>query len=629
MMKAVLKKYVLLTLMIVFSSLFMFGVAYGWFVNSTSIPNPVIGKTRSAYFAAGDGSETDPFVIRNANHFFNLSYLQNYGLFDDQMYYFEVSGPSGESITIDFCAPEVLEAYRTIQPIGTGAFPFKGYFDGNASVLKCYNVDGTGQQDIGTFGFLDNGSTVKSLYLDSPTVLSNPEPDQVFEAPHGHNDGEVNVATGYIAGHVDEFATLENVFVISPTISSLSNQFLNRSQYGLIGYSETDGGNIAGGPRESAYDFVIDAPQAFAQIDSARSLWSNWYVNGSSTVTLSDVLVKPRGVIDMRFGIEDSWPKYSLSTLRISQTPNDPDPEYLYDKMVDESLEIKGRADETEPFSFYNRENVDMVGFMEFRNSNIQVRRPGTPYTIPQVGTTFEPTTYNRSILLYVRPTEDLTNLGNIRATFDLAGDMAYASGFNVNGTYQAGLQRTLVPFGGNNVNANMSSLDALTAVRIDETTGDLIVVDPDITAPDYYVFAIISTTNGAKEIIQVNFKYVPAALNADSLTSISNVDFINDVSDVNIADIENYDFSYVNFGYSINEFQSLELTTNRLPDQSFEFLLDYAILDDSMFFVDIINIYRYAIVVRYDGNVIYTGIHQIIELRMTQTGMIVSSRDV
>lgn len=628
-MKPVVKKRVLLTLMMILFSLFLFGVTYSWFVNSTSISNPVIGKTRSAYFAAGDGTENDPFIIRNANHFFNLSYLQNFGLFDDQMYYFEVSGPNGESITIDFCAPDVLEAYRTIQPIGTGAFPFKGYFDGNASVLKCYNVDGTNQQDIGTFGFIDNGSTVKNLYMDQPVIMSNPEPDQVFEAPHGHNDGEVNVATGYIVGHVAEFAVLENVFVISPTISSLGNQFFNRSQYGLIGYSETDGGNIAGGPRESSYDFVIDAPQAFTQLDSARTLWGNWYVNGSATVTLADVLVQPSGVIDMRFGIENSWPKYSLSTLRISQTPNDSDPEYLYDKMVEENLEIKGRANETEPFSFYSRENIDMVGFMEFRKSNLQVRRPATPYTIPQIGTTFEPTTYNRSILLYVRPTEDLTNLGNIRATFDLAGDMAYASGFSTNGTYQAGAQRRLIPFGGNDVNANMSSLDALTAVRIDENTGDLIVVDSDVTTPDYYVFAIISNTNGAKEIIQINFKYVPAALNADSLTSIANVDFINDVADVNIADIENYDFSFVNFGYSLNEFQALEITTNRLADQSYEMILDYAILDDSIFFVDIINIYRYAIVVRYDGNIIYSGSHQIIELRMTQTGIIVSSRDV
>src|SRR5574344_990477 len=40
-----------------------------------------------SYFETGDGSETDPYVISRPMHFYNLSRLQNLGVFGTKTYF--------------------------------------------------------------------------------------------------------------------------------------------------------------------------------------------------------------------------------------------------------------------------------------------------------------------------------------------------------------------------------------------------------------------------------------------------------------------------------------------------------------------------------------------------------------
>ncbi|HPQ62436.1 MAG TPA: hypothetical protein PLH02_06200 [Bacillota bacterium] len=88
---------------------------YGWIVNYYSYSQDVLGKSGALYFADGDGSSSDPFIISEPNHFYNLAYLQNIGAFGSTTYYFKVADPdTGLAITIDFSDPSYLSTYQTV-----------------------------------------------------------------------------------------------------------------------------------------------------------------------------------------------------------------------------------------------------------------------------------------------------------------------------------------------------------------------------------------------------------------------------------------------------------------------------------------------------------------------------------
>ncbi|TVP95544.1 MAG: hypothetical protein EA374_03810 [Acholeplasmatales bacterium] len=622
-----------INLIVSFLALLMaFGVTtFAWIDQSTRIPSDVIGKTRNAYFACGDGSAEFPFHIDRAVHFFNLSFLQNLGIFDDDIYHFKVSDCNGNRVEIDFNAPNVIDVFRTIQPIGTETHPFNGQFDGHTSVLKGYTVNGYGFQDVGTFGFVGPDAKIYDLFLEAPTILSHPDSLIDSSGFTERNDGHINLATGYIVGYLSEFAELDFVFVIAPEIQSLMNNFANRSQYGLIGFNEADGGNIAGGPREQAYDFAIDAISSYNALMQARSAYSNWIVSGSGGLSLNQVLNTGNPSPNPPYNIDLAIPgpgtprgttppynnTFSLSTMQITN-PSTNETVFLYDQMVADNNPIKSVTNGVE--SFYNRENIDLVGFIGWDNNDIVIREPRQNFTIPAIGSTFNPLNYNRSILLYVRPSGDNTALGEARGAFSQAGSMGFASGFDINtGAYREGGQHTYEDWGGANVTSQLDFKEALTAVREDSETGQFIVVDAAVETPDYFIFAVISSTNGFKAVQKLEFSYIPAAINADSLSGISNIDFLHSVNDVlDLADPrEDYVFSFVNFGYSLSDAQGINITTARNADGSYRFDFNYVITDNSFFFLDFINLFQYDIKIFYDNDEIYSGTNQIIEVRL------------
>lgn len=404
-----------INLIVSFIALLMaFGLTtFAWIDQSTRIPSDVIGKTRSAYFACGDGSEAFPFHIDRAVHFFNLSFLQNIGLFDDEnpadengVYHFKVAHCNGDRVEIDFNAQNVIDVFRTIQPIGTETFPFKGNFDGNTSLLKGYTVNGYGFQDVGTFGFVGPTAKIYDLFIESPTILSNP--DSLIDASEftERNDGLINLATGYIVGYLSEFAELEYVFLITPEIQSLMNNFANRTQYGLIGFNEDDGGNISGGPREQAYDFAIDGESSYNALMQARSDYADWIVSGSGGERLDKVLNTGNPSPNPPYNIDLALPgpgtprgttppynnRFSLSTMQITN-PATNETVFLYDQMVADNNPISSITVGVE--SFYNRENIDIVGFIGWEDEEIVIREPRELFTLPAIGSTFNPLNYD------------------------------------------------------------------------------------------------------------------------------------------------------------------------------------------------------------------------------------------
>lgn len=623
-------------------------ITFSWFNQAYIFPNHIIGKTRGAYFQSGNGTSEDPYIISTSHHFYNLSYLQNLGMFNDKKYYFKVADRYGNPTIIDFSDSKVLPTHKTIQPIGTFDYQFKGEFNGNNSVLKSYIVDGTEKQDIGTFGYVATGAMITNLFLNSPNIISNPTENLSTTELHYHNN--LNVATGYIAGHLDEGAIVQYVYVIAPTITSLSNAFPNRTQYGLIGYTEADNGHIPGGPRDEPYHFRFDASVAGSKLSGAIDTFGGSYYVHGTTKLLNTVITKGsnKNVTIIGPTKNETGPAYSLSSLIISADGNS-NPEYLYTHMKDNNFAI-----ETTEGS-YNREYIDLVGVLEFKFLSVDSYEfnivPTRSFIVPDYDTEFIPTNYPISIILYVKPTNNKNNLGTIKASYSNAsGNLQYNSGWS-EATYlgdrdpSTKTNANRIVFTASTTGESMKASDAFTAVKKNDA-GQMIVVNPEEIHPDFYVF-ILSNTNGTSKINWLDFKYTPPTLDDKLLTAISEVDFITE-SEIDLLKVsqENkatYAYSYVNFGYEITENQKLNITPTKTTEtiinedetetkvDFFTFNITYLISDSTYFYIDIINVLQRNIVIVVKNE--QTGIEKqcasitdkIIEIKVDNNSVIVN----
>ncbi len=649
----------LLTILILVITLFITitAVTYAWTNNTYIYSQDIIGKSRKTYFDPSSGTgltDQDPFIISEPEHFFNLAYLQNLGQFNGTTYYFELSS------SIDFSQASV-DLYKTIYPIGTGQYPFVGSFEGNFNTLSNFSVDGNGLQDIGVFGNLGDYSVVQNLFIEQPTIISNPSTSDDKTYFHEHNDHQENRATGYIVGHLNTLATLDNVYVIDPTISSLSNADFNRSEYGLVGFNEYDDGNVVGSPR-GAYNFDLDAVSAKAALTYAYNTYSSYNINGSTTLTLSNALTA-QGTLNTG---------YSLSTLLITDPDSNNDPAplgttnlvYLYDQLVADGYTIGAYGSE------YNRLNIDVVGAIDFNPNYYQIYQNigSGGFTSPTVGATFDANNYPNAIFLYVRPTNNPNDLGDVTGTYSGGGELSYLSSYDSSGNYVAGRywanknDPNLTNFGASGVTQTMQASNAFCAIQEDvdnpdPNTGEPVfkVVDETVE-PDYYVF-LVAVSNGQITISDINFSYSPADPTADDYTSLGNIDYIivnetlderdsikanaelavnNDENPDN--DIPVYDFSYFFFNYDIAANQYLEVYTEKLwgdpdgdgldytTDQSYYNLyIDYTITGSSIFYFDIYNINNTVINIIINDVPDSSNPYSLIEIQFSSGGYTVS----
>ena len=597
----------LLSLMLLIGS-----TSYAWFVRSNNYGADLLGSSKVNYFAKGTGSSLDPFIIADANHMFNLSKLQEMGYLQDQVYYFMVADPQTlDPITIDFTDVDVSLIYQLFNPIGDHIYPFIGSFEGNESTLKNIKIDGSTKQDIGVFGYIGDDATVRNFFIEDPIIYSNPTSATPTDTFHGHNDGEINRATGYIVGHLSSSALLEKVYVISPKIDSSGNQMPNRSQYGLIGYTAADGGVLDGGPRDT-YFFSLTADWAYDVFTLARTYYLNHYIN-SGLLTLSSAIPSSTQLIGATQTFKAPI-NYSLSTLKISPTPNDPNAPYLYDQMVLDGHVVDQQG------SVYSRQNIDVVGGVNiigsegsraFAFSKTFDKFP-TPNTI--VNQTFDATDFPGALILYVRPNADPNNLGTITGNYlGGGGTLAYVPGISGNSYVNSIKLNQMVPFP-----SGQSIMTAANAFVKVYSTGDTYTVAPANSIDfDYYVFVITNTNSNSTSIMSIIFEYSPAILNDSDLESIKDVDFIHHQDDVLLS--ETYVNTYLNFGYSLLATQVLTMEVDRRPmiNDGFDIYITFMIYDSSLFYVDFININNKPITIYVDNVPIYTGTNRIITLRM------------
>ena len=135
-----------------------------------------------SYFYTGDGlTESTAFEITSPIHMFNLSQLQNIGLFPEKRYfrighYDETDGEYKVIVDYDSSGYPIWGntldmTGTTIAPIGNEATPFIGEFDGNGIPVLNATVKGN-PEDIGFFGYVGYQGDINGLVLSNPTIES-------------------------------------------------------------------------------------------------------------------------------------------------------------------------------------------------------------------------------------------------------------------------------------------------------------------------------------------------------------------------------------------------------------------------------------------------------------------------
>jgi hypothetical protein len=146
-----------------------------------------------SYFETGDGSETDPYVISRPMHFYNLSRLQNLGVFGTKTY-FSLGYDIGSTGVKKFYANDSdsttstyldMSSYSSILAVGSEGTPFYGDFNGNSLEIRGLQVN-SGPEDVGVFGYTYSGSNVHDVFFNDLTVSDD-----------GYDNSVTNLGTLY------------------------------------------------------------------------------------------------------------------------------------------------------------------------------------------------------------------------------------------------------------------------------------------------------------------------------------------------------------------------------------------------------------------------------------------------
>ena len=223
--------------------------SYAWFTNHNNVTNNDLhGSTAGAYFARGDGSSTNPYVINKPIHLYNLAWLQYIGAFDDKEPYFIIEA------NLDMSG-------WALPPIGTTEHPFKGHLDGydeahsqnQTSTAKISNLtisndfaayngkhpaavtkDNFQTLNItGLFGVIEQPTkdtttpSLQNLYVDKLTVSSTT------------GQTLTGLVAGYVNGKIDGVGISDSKLDLAsatPAPSYKNTTFNNVSKYTSVGY---------------------------------------------------------------------------------------------------------------------------------------------------------------------------------------------------------------------------------------------------------------------------------------------------------------------------------------------------------------------------------------------------------
>lgn len=111
--------------------------SFAWFSVDKIInfPDSYGAIDSAAYFAGGDGTQDNPYIINSPVHLYNLAWLQYLGYFNMKEGF--NNGVAQNYFTL---AGNIDMSGMCLPPIGTEEYPFVGIFNGNGKIISKINV---------------------------------------------------------------------------------------------------------------------------------------------------------------------------------------------------------------------------------------------------------------------------------------------------------------------------------------------------------------------------------------------------------------------------------------------------------------------------------------------------------
>ena len=249
------------------------GFTYAWLSNATTVVDfdHAGGGIISSYFHCGTGTEEDPYVITRPVHLYNLVELmyadvEHFQVFDkyfqlgydldgndqDLEFYdydnngvLQINASTGEPKTTKVLNMAYYSGDRALLPIGqyddTKNYPFAGQFDGSGLTVANLEVKGdgtTGIDDLGFFGYVTEDAFIHNFYIENITIDASALTTGIHNATATAHTANANV--GYIAGHIQNAYSFENVYVNNSQITGTSNVLVH-NDWGYYGKCDNAG----------------------------------------------------------------------------------------------------------------------------------------------------------------------------------------------------------------------------------------------------------------------------------------------------------------------------------------------------------------------------------------------------
>ena len=264
-----IKRSVILLLSLCLLAFSILPFTLAWF-HVGVMPYSFGGEVMWGYFARGDGSAENPFIINKPIHLYNFAWLQYQGVLNDlavgstpHVQIDPALSGSGLDMAGSWDANEWISG--AIPPIGTTKSPFTGVFNGNGVIIKNLWVStdpndwkerpanlntSTIGTDVGLFGYVDKTAKIGNFYL------------QNIEVTNTINTAGVNL--GILAGYVD--GEIQNVGIKNAKLSFHSGKPAQAtSDFALIGkittsvfWEEQPGGGHYNDPIYAGGDLQIN-----------------------------------------------------------------------------------------------------------------------------------------------------------------------------------------------------------------------------------------------------------------------------------------------------------------------------------------------------------------------------------
>ena len=244
-------------------------ITLSWFNKGFEIEfNKQTGTSEANYFARGDGTRGNPYVITTPRHYYNFAWLQYLGEFNKK-----ITDEKTGKIKIDqkyFKLDDNIDmSGYVVPPVGTSEYEFVGNFNGGGNVINNLKVSNNfadfgvrhpsvvnetsfNEKNInilGTFGVVGNNEVndenkrdlyyfnenaidtpincIQNLYLDNITITST------------SNQLLIGIIAGYADGVIKtcgvHYATFDINGATSPISNSLFGDKKNVSNYTLLG----------------------------------------------------------------------------------------------------------------------------------------------------------------------------------------------------------------------------------------------------------------------------------------------------------------------------------------------------------------------------------------------------------